>query len=425
MKALILDPSKLYRQILSDVLARLGYECLAADNLAQGRELIEQHLCALLCVSLHLPDGTGIEFTRDFRARYPTRHAPILMLTSEMDQKLLNEALSVGVTELFSKTDLARLSEELTYFVERQRRSDFQGMVIVYIEDDAATARLTCGILEDMRLDIRHFESAEEAIEFIRSGGCDLVLSDVLLAGAMSGRALVRAVRELAGDDAQLPILAITAHDDLARRIELFRAGVNDYVVKPVSPEELKARVANLLATRHLFLRVKEHERRLYEQAMSDRLTGCHNRHSLAEFAPKYFADARRHDHELALLMVDLDHFKKINDTQGHAVGDIVLAETGALLRAQCRESDFVARFGGEEFVLLLAHCPAEHALAKAEALRVAIEQLTPHGLAISASIGVAMLAPQMEDFQALFECADAAVYAAKESGRNCVIVGR
>jgi diguanylate cyclase (GGDEF)-like protein len=102
-----------------------------------------------------------------------------------------------------------------------------------------------------------------------------------------------------------------------------------------------------------------------------------------------------------------------------------VLAETGALLRAQCRESDFVARFGGEEFVLLLAHCPAEHALAKAEALRVAIEQLTPHGLAISASIGVAMLAPQMEDFQALFECADAAVYAAKESGRNCVIVGR
>lgn len=155
---------------------------------------------------------------------------------------------------------------------------------------------------------------------------------------------------------------------------------------------------------------------------MTDQLTGLYNRHSLFDMGPKYLSDAKRHKFPVSLVVIDLDHFKNVNDTHGHATGDVVLKSIGQVLKDQCRTEDFVARFGGEEFVMLLSHCDIDFAISKAENLRKEVEAAQPAGLTITASLGVAAM-EEADDFNTLFEKADKAVYEAKESGRNKVVI--
>jgi two-component system cell cycle response regulator len=120
------------------------------------------------------------------------------------------------------------------------------------------------------------------------------------------------------------------------------------------------------------------------------------------------------------MLILDLDHFKQINDQHGHNIGDEVLASVGKLLMAACREGDFVARIGGEEFTIILPHCTADDSLIKAEKIRTSIEQLKPAGITVTASIGLASLEDKHSaDFDNLYKDADHAVYQSKENGRN------
>ena len=136
----------------------------------------------------------------------------------------------------------------------------------------------------------------------------------------------------------------------------------------------------------------------------------------------KLISQAIRHGFPVSLLVIDLDHFKSINDTHGHTTGDLVLAETGKLLLQNFRNEDLVARFGGEEFVILLDHCDASSARIKAEQLRAAVEAMLPAGIRVTASIGVATLQPpEQHDFETLFNRGDEGVYKAKEQGRNQV----
>jgi diguanylate cyclase (GGDEF)-like protein len=169
---------------------------------------------------------------------------------------------------------------------------------------------------------------------------------------------------------------------------------------------------------------VLKRKRDQYEgMAMRDQLTGLHNRYYLQEMAFQKLSEANRHQYPLCLLVLDLDRFKAINDTRGHPVGDIVLKKLALLLDEQNRIEDIVARIGGEEFVILLNHCDADEAIKKAQSLRIKIAELNPHNIAITVSIGVAELSPKGETFEQLLERADAAVYRAKDQGRNCVVI--
>jgi two-component system cell cycle response regulator len=131
-----------------------------------------------------------------------------------------------------------------------------------------------------------------------------------------------------------------------------------------------------------------------------------------------------RHSIPFSLVVIDLDHFKQVNDNYGHTTGDNVLAEMAGALRRHCRKEDIVARFGGEEFIVLLSHCDLQQAADKAEDIRLALETLQPLGLTVTASLGVsAMPEGSLFEFRDLFAAADEAVYQAKHEGRNRVII--
>ena len=273
-----------------------------------------------------------------------------------------------------------------------------------------------------MGLDVECCTSGEAALERVTDEAFDLMVSDVLLQGRLSGLELIRAIRGLPGGKAMLPVLTVTDLDDRARRIELLRAGTNDYITEPVLEEELNARVTNLICHKRLVDQVVEQQAQMYELEITDRLTGCYNRYGLMEFSYKYLSNAQRRGESLSIVVLDLDELQQINGKHGTDAGDVVLKEVGGLLRSHCRAEDFVARCEGDEFMILLNNCTKQSAMLKAGVLREEIEQLTPNGLRATASIGVTHTdARQRANLDSLFAAAERAVQRAKQRGRNCV----
>ena len=182
-------------------------------------------------------------------------------------------------------------------------------------------------------------------------------------------------------------------------------------------------------ALQHRDAELKQAMQDMQEQAITDPLTGLLNRRYLREYLPRELARARRNGQSLAFIMVDLDYFKRVNDTLGHEAGDIVLREFGALLRGQIRGSDVACRFGGEEFALVLPEASLEGARQKTESVRALVKKLElkyrdqPIGR-ITASFGVALFPDHADDADSLMRVADEALYHAKGGGRDQVVIG-
>src|SRR6266702_823273 len=202
---------------------------------------------------------------------------------------------------------------------------------------------------------------------------------------------------------------------------------------KPAMPERVGERLWNpqvieaVLAGREGAL--EQRERKLQEQAISDPLTGLYNRRYLSEFLPRELVRSRRNATPVAVMLIDLDHFKRVNDSFGHEAGDIVLKAIAALLKGKVRGSDMACRYGGEEFALILPETNLDTALRRAEVIRLAIARLdlshagTSLGK-ITTSLGIALFPDHGEDSDALLRVADVALYGAKGAGRDRIVVG-
>ncbi len=429
MRALIAENSRLYRQFLDNTLGQQGFETDICDSIASARVFLESGEYDLVCINQRLDDGPGSDLAQFLNESKLHQATPILFLSA--DKTLTRDDLPVRVDEVVHKFNLQQIADKITHFVELHLDPVFFEGRILFVEDTESIAAAILGELEQTGYRVSHFATAEDAwrdFETEVSYGSDLdaydlVITDVNLAGQMSGQDLIGLIRRLEDARGFVPIIAITEDNTADLRIALYQQGVNDFLQKPILAEELLVRISNQITNKRLLDKVHDIRRELYALATTDKLTGCHNRHSLMEFSDKFIAQARRHSYPVSMMVIDLDHFKSINDEHGHASGDIVLQEIGNLLIRSFREGDLVARFGGEEFVVLMSHCDAAFALDKAESLRAEIEALKPHDLPITTSIGVCTLDGEATgDFEALFSSADKGVYEAKESGRNRVV---
>jgi len=424
MSVLIVEPSRLLQQIYCSMVEDLGQTAESIDTASGALSILEKGGCQVLIIAMHLADTTGINLCKWVRANPKLSGLPVVMTTSSLGQQERNNALEAGVTEVFHKNETQKLNDFLSYLLSLSSQSIGK---ILYVEDSKSVADIIVTMLELDGYEVEHFSGAEQALESFKENDYDLVLTDVVLEGQMTGYSLAREIRSMEGRHAMVPILAMTSFDDTARRVELLRAGVNDYIAKPAIDEELKARIRNLVASKKQLDKIELQQAQLREMAMTDQLTGLYNRHFLMGVGHQRISEALRHQVALSVIVVDIDKFKHVNDTYGHAVGDVVLTEVGKLLRESCRNEDVAARFGGEEFVLMLTHCSLENAEAKAENIRQRLEVLKPADILVTASFGVTALDLRNTDtpcdFSTLFNEADQAVYKAKERGRNRVVV--
>lgn len=211
-------------------------------------------------------------------------------------------------------------------------------------------------------------------------------------------------------------MIFVTSRDEDVDEEKGFLLGAVDYITKPVRPTIVKARVQT-------HIELKRQRDLLENMAMHDQLTGLFNRHYLLEVANHKVARALRYKQAFSLLMIDIDFFKKINDTHGHLKGDVVLQKISRVLDSYSRQEDVVARFGGEEFLMLIDQCDMYKAANKARALCKNIENLEPEGIPVTVSIGVAEFNQDKESFSDLLIRVDDVLYKAKNNGRNCVVM--
>ncbi|PKG38384.1 GGDEF domain-containing response regulator [Psychromonas sp. Urea-02u-13] len=238
----------------------------------------------------------------------------------------------------------------------------------------------------------------------------DLILLDVEMPG-MNGYEVCQKLKS-SDDTADIPVIFVTGLLGDKDEEKGLLLGAVDYITKPIRPAIVIARVKT-----HITLKLQRDK--LNKMAFFDQLTGLYNRHYLIDMATKKVARALRHKYNLWVLMIDIDHFKNINDTHGHPMGDEILKLVASTLVSDNRSEDIAARFGGEEFVVMFDPCDLKNALVKAERIRTKIEQLNPHGIGVTVSIGMAKLVAEDATFERLLKRADEALYAAKENGRN------
>ncbi len=418
---LLIEQGRLSQAFLSRLFKSLGFELVLANSIETAMQQIQEVDPILICMNRYMEGINAIEFA--YKIRKNGCNIPLLLLTADQTNKIRNKALKAGITEVISKENVPELAERITKFVQDQVQPNLHRGCVLYVEDSRTQSATVIKLLKSMALVVDHTTTAEEAIElFEKNDKYDLVITDVLLKGEKSGLSVISHIRGLATEKSRTPVLTLTGFDQVARRIELLRAGTNDYIVKPVVREELAVRVTNLISNKQLMDEVTRQQKLLHEMAITDQLTGCHNRHGFAEITEKYLATARRRKEEVSLLMLDLDYFKKINDTWGHDKGDLVLREVGRVLRDSCREGDVVSRMGGEEFVVFLSNCSKQAAITMGQRIRKNIEKLRPGELDVTTSIGVTTIpAEHTITIDDALNKADKAVYRAKNRGRNCV----
>ncbi|MCB4204407.1 diguanylate cyclase [Deferribacterales bacterium Es71-Z0220] len=294
-------------------------------------------------------------------------------------------------------------------------------MLEILIADDDKDAQNLLGLyINKLGFKVHYASNGIDALNKINELNISIALLDWMMPG-MSGIEITQKIRE-SKIDRYVYIIMVTGKSEKDDTIEALHNGVDDYIVKPFTFQELKVRIFAAERIIKLENKLKNAYNKLYNESIHDVLTGVLNRKALMEKIEDY----NNKNKSLGIIMIDIDNFKVINDTYGHLVGDQILKEFSAIISNTIRKSDFVGRYGGEEFLAVIPDLDVIEVKTIAERIRKNIESETFHigslSLKITASLGVYVLTEKTKIEDAI-KLADDALYEAKKSGKNKVIV--
>ncbi len=299
---------------------------------------------------------------------------------------------------------------------------------ILLVEDNKAQASIIKDYLERNGYRVSTVEDGMSAFKAAKTVNADIILLDRILPD-IDGSDVCRWLK-LDHATRDIPVIMLTAKGEMSDKVSGLEAGADDYLPKPFDEAELNARIYVRLRAKTNQDELKQKNRQLEDMltrveslAIMDQLTGLYNRRRFETIFSNEFKRASRYQLPLSLLMIDIDHFKTVNDTLGHQDGDIVLRELAQVIQSTIREVDTPARWGGEEFVILSPNTTRENGLRAAERVRKAIANHSFTGMPgkkITVSIGVAGIPdPDIDSRDKMLHAADLAMYSAKKNGRN------
>jgi two-component system, cell cycle response regulator len=433
--------AKLSAEYFEVVSAFNGLECLAK---------MDEALPDIVLLDVMMPGMDGFEVCRRIKNSPKTAHVPVVMVTA-LDQPSDRVAgLEAGADDFLTKpVDDAALFARVRSLVRlkmmtdelRMRETTGQSMGLVdpamTLMDANPTGRVL--VIEDRPESVAWFASAlspghqvssvdtfEEALVRVRGGDFDLIVVSLGMRG-FDGLRLCSQLRSLP-EGRNVPILVVVSDGDRRKLTQALEMGVNDYLTRPVDKNELVARVRTQLRKKRYADRLRHNVQLSLEMAITDQLTGLHNRRYMSRHLDNLISAAGRSGKPLAFLILDIDYFKAVNDGHGHDIGDEVLKEFANRIAANVRGIDLACRYGGEEFVVVMPETEVSLAFTIAERLRKSIEtnpiviSRAPGKLNITISIGIAGSEGPADTAEALLHRADQALYSAKRTGRNRVV---
>src|SRR5580765_6601790 len=401
--------AKLTAEYFEVVTAFNGTECLAR---------MEQGVPDIVLLDVMMPGMDGFEVCRRIKANPRTAHVPVVMVTA-LDQPSDRVAgLDAGADDFLTKpVDDAALFARVRSLVRlkmmtdelRMRESTGQGMGLIdpaeTLTENGQAGRIL--VIEDRAESIAWFNSAlapthsvssadtfEEALVRVKGGDFDLIVVSLGMR-SFDGLRLCSQLRSLP-EGRHVPILVVVSDGDRRKLTQALEMGVNDYLTRPLDRNELIARVRTQLRKKRYADRLRYNVQLSLEMAITDQLTGLHNRRYMGRHLSTLIVNAEKTGRPVAFLILDIDHFKSVNDTYGHDIGDEVLREFAGRISANVRGIDLACRYGGEEFVVVMPDTDVAFAAVVAERLRRSVEATPfaisrePHRLELTISIGIA-----------------------------------
>jgi diguanylate cyclase (GGDEF)-like protein len=411
-KILLVEDSKLVAEVMRDkIQSRWNFEILTCQDYTSAKRIAHLHYkdIFLALLDLRLPDAPNGEVVDMVRSL----GIPVIVFTGSVDQDTRELMLNKDIIDYVLKRNL----NELDYVMRLIQRIYSNRHIHVLIVDDSASSRTVLRkLLQIHQLNIHEAQNAREALTILKSEKkIKLMVIDYRLPD-INGDKLIIKIRSQYGIE-DLAILGISGHGKGELSAKMLKAGANDFITKPFYTEEFYCRVMqNLEAIERI--------ESIREASFTDFLTGLRNRKYFFENAASLWESARRKHIKLCLAMIDIDHFKKINDAFGHDIGDQALKHVAELLRKITRQSDLLARIGGEEFALILVN-PEQKSYQVLDKLRqlIAENPLKKNGSTIQLSISIGATIDMQDSLDKMLKKADHYLYQAKELGRNQTIL--
>jgi two-component system cell cycle response regulator len=448
-RVLVVDDIPANVKLLEARLAAEYFDVLTAHSGKEALEICQRERVDVVLLDVMMPEMDGFETCRRIKANPKTHHVPVVLVTAldQVSDKVrglqggADDFLTKPVDEIALVTrvkNLARLKMLTDEMLMRALTGRQTGMTedaalikalseergrILIVEDDSRAASRLLEWMSPVHVPMA-VEGPQAALRLLAEKEFDLLIVSLTLPEADALR-LCSQTRSL-DRTRHLPIIVLVEPGDEARLLRALDMGVNDYVMRPIDRNELLARVRTQVKRKRYSDHLRNRLEESIEAAMIDPLTGLHNRRYMECHLATLVEEALRTNRALSVLMADIDHFKLVNDTYGHDVGDTVLKEFSTRFRRNTRGIDLACRFGGEEFIVIMPDTNMARAYQVGERLRVAIAadafQVRPGlGIHLTASVGIATLECPEDTPETVFRRADNALFAAKRRGRNRV----
>ena len=452
-RVLVVDDIATNVKLMQARLLAAYFEVMSASNGPEALEICRAGLCDIVLLDVMMPGMDGYEVCRQLKADPHTAHLPVVMITALDQPSDKIRGLEAGADDFLSKPvsdvalstrvkSLARLKMATDELHLRLATGESLGLgdispelldpkmgrdgrVLVVDDDEASWANLHSVLVREHGVEV--VTDSREALFRLSEETFDLV---VVPLATLSFDALRFCSQMRSLDRLRVTPILVTATPGEERTLmQAIDIGANDYVMRPIDPSELLARARTQVKRKRLNDKLRESLNATMEMAVKDALTGLSNRRYLDRHIGNIMARAQTAQKPVSVIVLDIDHFKLVNDTYGHAAGDDVLRVFAQRLSRNVRAKDLACRFGGEEFVVVMPDTDQALAAVVADRMRreVANEPFSvdagARSIGVTVSAGVASLMGPEDDMDAMLKRADAALYQAKRSGRNQVMV--
>ena len=450
-RVLVVDDIPANVKLLEARLSAEYFDVSTAYSGAEALALCERAECDIVLLDVMMPDMDGFEVCRRLKSNPATHHIPVVMVTALDQPSDRVRGLEAGADDFLTKpvTDVALISrvrslarlkmvtDELRMRALTTKEIGIQSPELEAVEEAGRNGRIL--IVDDRQSSYERIAatlSAEHAVDVqadpnealfrVAEGDYELVIVSLGLKD-FDGLRLCSQLRSLERTR-NMPILAIAEADNNARLVRGLEIGVNDYLIRPIDKNEMLARVRTQIKKKRYTERLRDNVQASIEMAITDALTSLYNRRYMETHLAALVEQAAQRGKPIAVLILDIDFFKSINDSHGHDAGDDVLREFSLRIRKSIRNIDLACRYGGEEFVIVMPETDIAVAGMVAERIRrrIATEpfpiQQGTKNLEVTISIGIAAISGAGDNAATILKRADQALYRAKRDGRNRVV---